>query len=202
MSATVVSICSNALLRLGADPINSLDESDPAGSNLDTARMAANLWPTVRRQTLRGHIWNCALARVLLSPDATAPAFGWSYRFLRPGDWLRTVHVGRDPADRYAYITEGAYFLSNENSFPLAYIYDNENPATYDAALVAALELAMAAAMAYPITKSTSLAAELTALMNDQMGQARSIDGQDDPPETFGDSLLLASRYGRSVPVT
>lgn len=202
MSATAISICSNALLRLGADPINSFDEGDPAGSNHDSARLASNLWPTIRRQTLRGHNWNCALKRVLLSPDTASPDFGWSYQFLRPADWLKTVSVGLDPEDRFEYVTEGAYFLSNETALPLRYVFDNENPATYDAGLVAALEMAMAAAMAYPITKSTSLADELMTLADRELTKARSSDGQDDPPETLGDSMLMAARYGRRLGVS
>ena len=161
MTATAISICSNALLRLGSDPINSFNEGDITGSNLEVARLASNLWPTVRRQVLRGHLWNCALKRVLLSPDATAPDFGYSARFLKPADWLRTVQVGLDPRDRYDYVSEGNYFLSDEASLPLLYVYDNDNPATYDASLVAALEVSMAAALAYPVTKSNSLAQEM-----------------------------------------
>lgn len=199
MTATAVSICSNALLRLGSDPINSFDEGSSTGSNLDSARLASNLWPTVRRQVLRGHLWNCAIARVLLSPDTTSPAFGWTYRYLRPADWLRNVHVGLELTDKYAFATEGAYFMSDEASLPLTYIFDNDNPATYDASLVAALEMSMAAAMAYPITKSTSLAQELTALAQQHLAAARSADGQDDPPETFGDFPLLASRHGYRI---
>jgi hypothetical protein len=199
MSATAVSICSNALLRLGADPINSFTEGESTGSNLDSARLASNLWPTVRRQVLRGHIWNCALKRALLSPDTTAPAFGWSSRFQKPGDWIRTVAVGLEPEDRYVYISEGNYFLSDEGSLPLLYVYDNDNPATYDSALVAALEVSMAAAMAYPITKSTSLADAFTALAREHLSGARVADGQDDPPETLGDFPLIASRYGRRI---
>lgn len=196
MTATAISICSNALLRLGSDPINSFNEGDNTGSNLEVARLASNLWPTVRRQVLRGHLWNCAIARVLLSPDTTAPAFGWTYRYLRPADWLRNVHVGRDRTDRDDFATEGAYFLSDEASLPLTYVFDNDNPATYDASLVAALEVSMAAALAYPVTKSTSLAQEMAAMAERHLAQARTVDGQDDPPQTLGDFPLLASRYG------
>src|SRR3546814_17689916 len=94
---TEVSICSNALLRLGADPINSFDEADNFGSNIERARLCANLWPNVRRQVIRSHPWNCATKRVVLSPDAAAPAFGYANRFQMPGEWLRTLAV---PLDR------------------------------------------------------------------------------------------------------
>ncbi len=196
--ATEVSICSNAMLRLGADPINSFDEADLTGSNIERARLASNLWPTIRRQVLRSHIWNCALKRVLLSPDATAPAFGATYRFQKPSDWLRTVAVGQEDSDRVEYRSEGNYYLCDESAFYLSYVFDNTNPATYDSGLVAGMELAMAAALAYPVTKSTSLAEALNMELRQSMMFARATDGQDDPPQTLGDFPLMQSRYSRS----
>ena len=60
--ATAVSICSNALLMLGDNPINSFDESATPGG-LDRARIADNLWPSTRNSILRSHPWNCAIKR-------------------------------------------------------------------------------------------------------------------------------------------
>jgi len=197
--ATEISICSNALLRLGAEPISSFDEGDSSGSNIERARLASNLWPTVRRQVLRAHPWNVAIKRALLSPDAAPPAFGHTYRFQRPGDWLRTVAVGQDEDDRVEWRTEGGYFLCDETPFYLVYVYDNPNPATYDASLVAALEVAMAAAMAYPVTKSTSLAQALSQELQQHLMFARTLDGQDDPPDTLGDFPLYSSRFGNNT---
>ena len=195
--ATAVSIASNAMLRLGADPISSFDEADASGSNIERARLASNLWPTIRRQVLRSHPWNVAIRRVMLSPDATPPAFGFANRFQLPADWLRTLAIGADEAWRGDYRMEGNFILSDEAALHLVYVFDNENPATYDASLVGALELAMAAALAYPVTKSASLAGQLSDEMRAAMMLARATDAQDDPPETFGDFPLYASRFGR-----
>ncbi|MDQ3139988.1 MAG: hypothetical protein M3Q15_04620 [Pseudomonadota bacterium] len=194
--ATAVSIASNALIRLGTDPISSFDEADLSGSNIERARVAVNLWPTIRRQVLRSYTPNIATKRVLLSASTTAPAFGYAYQYQKPSDWLRTVQVGREEYDREDWRAEGNYFLSASDEFALTYIYDNENPAMYDPSLVAALEVAMAAAMAYPITKSTSLAESMAAEARDHLRMARGLDAQDDSPATFGDFRLLGSRFG------
>ena len=90
---TPVSIASNALLMLGDKPIASfLEESD-------RARLASNLWPQVRDSVLRSHPWNCAIKRVTLSPDETAPAFDWSYAFSLPGDFIKALSVGNMGAE-------------------------------------------------------------------------------------------------------
>lgn len=194
--ATDISICSNASQRLGGPPISSFDEGDVDGSNLDATRLARNLWTTVRQAVLRKHNWNCAVARVLLSPDATPPTFGYSYRFLLPTDWLKTLQIGEHEDCTFGYRTEGRFILSNETPLPLVYIRDDANVSSWDAALVHAAETAMAAAMAYPITKSTSLKDQLEAEFRDLLQQARTSDGQDDPPDTLRGSLLMASRFG------
>lgn len=185
---TAVSICSNALLMLGAQPINSFDEA------LDRARLASNLYPTVRDDLLRSHPWNCAVKRVVLAPLVAAPAFDYSYQFALPADWLRTLQVG-DYGDEIEYRTEGLNLLANVTALKLRYVFRNEVEATWDSKLVHVATLAMAARMAYGITQSASL--EQTRLQEFQMAlkQAKAIDGQDDPPETFGDFPLFQSRF-------
>jgi hypothetical protein len=193
---TAVSICSNAMLRLGAEPISSFTEADQSGSNIERARIAANLWPTVRQAALRAHPWNCATKRVLLSPETVGPAFGFANRFLLPADWLRTLQVGEDPDSLLDFELEGREILSDEGSIPLVYVYDNDNPGTYDASLVDALEVAMAAAMAYPITKSSAARDTFADEFLAKIKTARTLDGMDNPPQTFGDSRLRNRRRG------
>lgn len=194
--ATDISICSNASLRLGGPTISSFDEADVDGSNLDMTRLAKNLWPTIRQSVLRKHSWNCATARVLLSPDATAPAFGFAYRYLLPGKFLKVLQVGPYEQCSFTWRTEGRYILADETPLQLIYVYDNDNVPTWDSALVQAAEVAMAHAMAYPITKSASMQDSLANEFERLIQQARTADGQDDPPDTMGGSLLLAARFG------
>jgi hypothetical protein len=194
--ATEVSICSNAMLRLGGAPISSFDEAQAGGANIEQVRLAANIWPTVRQAVLREHVWNCTLVRALLSPDGTPPAFGFAYRFLLPSDWLRTLQVGTYVDQPLEYRTEGRYLVSDENALPLIYQADNKVPNSYDSALIELLEIAMAAAMCYAVTKSSSLRDSLNAEFSTRLKLARSLDGQDDPPQTFGDYPLYSSRFG------
>lgn len=190
-----IKICSNALMMLGAKPIASFSESEGMGSNLDRAKLCAGLYPGLRLAILRGHYWNTCARRVLLSPDELKPAFGYAYRFLLPGDWLRTWGVG-DPntRGRLDYRTEGRYLLCNEPVLPLLYGADVPED-QWDTLLVDVMTLAVAARLAYPITASTSVEEAKKIELRDLLREARATDGQDDPPETFGDFPLLQSRY-------
>ncbi len=191
MSVSDVTICSNALLMLGAQPINDLTD------NNDRARLASNLYPQVRNAILRSHPWNCAIKRVSLAPDADAPAFDWAYQYSLPGDFLKALSVGEAGAEREFRI-EGRKLLTDDNPCLLRYIFRNDNPATWDDLLVLAVTTTMAAFMAYPVTQSTSLEQQKFSEAQGILRQARTVDGQDDTGETFGDFRTLRARFARS----
>lgn len=187
--ATGVSICSNALLMLGAQTINDFDEP------VDRAKLSANLYPTIRDDLLRSHPWNCTIKRVLLAPDAAPPAFGYASQFELPADFLRVLEVGQ-AGIQIDYLVEGRSILADATSVELRYVFLNEVENTWDSNLVALLTLAMAAAMAYPITQSAALQASFEQKLAMAKKVARAVDGQEDPPQTLGDERLYASRFG------
>lgn len=189
MTASVVSICSNASLMLGGHPIADLNEPT------DRARLASNLFEPVRDYVLRLHPWNCAIRRVSLAPLLDSPEFDFAYQYQLPSDYVRTLSVGESGAE-WAFKIESGKLLTDCNPLLLRYIFRNENPATWDGGLVWAMTAAMKAVMAYPITGSTSLEQLVDAALVDVLKRARAVDGQDDTPETFGDSPLLTSRWG------
>lgn len=187
-TASPVSICSNALQRLGDKPISSFEE------NTKPASTAANLWPTVRDSLLRAHPWNCATKRVILAPLEARPPFDYSHQFQLPSDWLKTLQVGRRGCAPDFQI-EGRCILYNGTSLPLVYIWRNENVSLWDDSLVLVAEMKMAAALAYPITASTSLRDSINQEAEVMLKRAKADDGQDNPPEEFPDSPLLRSRF-------
>ncbi|EPG8310732.1 TPA: hypothetical protein N3Z37_002170 [Klebsiella aerogenes] len=186
--ASSVSICSNALLALGAHPINSFDEAS------EHARLCSNIYPTVRNDLLRKHPWNCAVKRVVLSPDVTPPAFGFSYQFPLPGDVLRILSVG-DVHDDVPYRVENGRLMANQQVIYLRYIFRNEDESTWDSALINLAEAFMSAKLAYAVTGSASLRDSLTQEAAFLLRQAKAIDGQEDPPEELGGYPTYESRF-------
>lgn len=188
MSVSPVSICSNALLMLGDNPIADFNEGT------DRARLASNTWPTARDYVLRRHPWNCAVKRVVLAPDDTAPAFDYACQFTLPSDWLRTLSIGEE-GDRPRFKMEGGKILMDDNVCRLRYLWRNDNPATWDAMLVMGMTRVMRAIFAYPITQSGSLEQLMEAELRDVLREARAVDGTEDEPEAMDDSPLMAARF-------
>ncbi|AQG98587.1 hypothetical protein A9R05_06870 [Burkholderia sp. KK1] len=190
-----VSICSNALIRLGDKPISSFEDGT------DAATACANLYPSVRDAMLRAHPWNSAVKRVVLAPLTMTPAFDYAYQYQLPADWLRTIQVGaRDCA--LDFTMEGQRILCDANSLPLVYVFHNTIESTWDDTLVELVTMKMASVLAYPITQSSSMQQSMEAQFQMAFKQAKAANGQDDRDETLGDFPLLANRLNgyRSAP--
>ncbi len=189
MSSSEISISSNALQQLGDDPIASF-----ALSEGKRARLCGNLWPQVRDYLLRKHAWPCARRQVILAPEATAPEFDWSHRFALPADWMRTLQVGKR-GERIPHEIIGRSIYANTSVLPLLYVWRNEDPALWDSLLCDLACAEMVARLAYPITQSASLAELKRREANDALREAKSIAGQDNEPEEWGDSPFTDVRY-------
>lgn len=188
MAASPVEIASNALLFLGAKPINSFSEDS------DFAGLAGALWPSTRDDVFRAHPWNCNIKRVLLSPLVSAPVYEFGYAFQLPSDCLRVLSVGDRNFTNYRL--EGRTILMGESSCYLRYVFRNEDATTYDASLTMALQYAMASRMAYAVTKSSGTQQTMEAQYRDYAKSARAVDGLEDVPDSSYDTALIGVRLG------
>lgn len=195
MASSAVSICSNALLMLGAKPINDFNEDS------DHAMLCSNIWPLVKDALLRRHPWNVTLASTALAPSSTAPIMDYAYSFPLPGECLRVRRIGRKD-QRPNYRVEGRAILCDEN--PLYLLYQRQlGEAEWDVSLVHLGVLAMKASIAYAVTKSQATAEAARDEFRLALHAAMAVDGQEDEPETVGDfPLLLAGYTPHSWPVS
>lgn len=198
-SNTAVGICSNALLMVGAQTINSFDDAKS-----DRARLCVNLYPMVSRYVLSSHPWGCTRRRVILNPDVDTPLFDWAYQYTAPPDFLRMQSIGESGAEgEYVIETDDQgvrKILCNDAPLMLRYCWRNENVATWDDLLVTSVTQAMRQVLAYPITQSTSLEQLIDQAIAPILKQARMIDATNQPPETLGDFRLLNSRFSNRGP--
>ena len=183
----LVEIVNNALIFLGERPIQSLEQPT------QPAVLAAALWPGCRDEVLRAHPWNFAIKRAVLAPLAEAPAFGYGQQFALPADWLRTLDTDIRNKD---YKMEGRRILCNATSLQLRYVARIDEVRDWDALAASAAARCLASKLAYPLTKSASLQDAQWQLYVQVLGQARSVDAQEDPADEFEESSLLSVRRG------
>ena len=182
--ATEVSICSNALRKLGDDPITSLTD------DTERARLCNAFYETARDSLLRSHPWNFAITRASLTRLSSTPAYGFSYQYALPTDpyCLRVLEMEyQDYIFKIENLaTEGRVLLSDESTAKILYIGRITDTALFDSLFVDTLTAHLAVKLAYPITNSTTLQAQMHKLYQAKLSEARSVDGQ----EGFIDDLV------------
>jgi len=167
--ASVVGLCNSALNQIGASNIISLTEDSKA------ARICNQRYEFVRDGVFRAHPWNCLISRQALAPDATAPSFTYTYQFTLPTDpyCLRILKLSN--AD-IKFEVEGRKVLSDETPLNVVFVARVLDVNQYDMLLIETIVAALAADIAYPLSGSITLAAQLSSLYRDKLKEARFVD--------------------------
>jgi hypothetical protein len=192
--ASIVDICNGALNQLGASTILSLTE-DSKNARLCNAR-----YTQVRDSVFRSHPWNCLQKRIQLAADTATPAWGFTKQYTLPADCLRLLTILDYDAD---HKVEGRKILTDLSAVKILYVARITDPNEYDELLRETLSAALAADIAYAITSSNPLTANMYNLFKDKLKEARFVDsteGQNtDPSKGMADVMdagsFINSRY-------
>ena len=184
MTPSAISICSNALLLLGHQPITSFEEGS-AG-----AQIAAALYDSSYEALLTQTRWHFATKQAQLAMLADKPLDRWSYAFQLPADLLLISRI----TERHYEIYEDMIY-TNAKEVNIEYIYrvEEANLPTY---FVKALEFYLAAQFAIPITSNTQRAEQYQNMYLMQIRQARNADSAQRPNYPIEDSPFTDVRYG------
>lgn len=179
MAQSAVDVCNSALQRVGANSIISLAD------NSREARAVSLSFDSNRRDEIRKHNWNFAIKRVILAPDATAPAFEFTYQFTLPADCLRVM---RPPTTNLDWEIEGRKILTNDSSvLNLKYIADITDVAQWDSSFYNVFASALALDIVEVLTQSNQKKAMLKEDYKDAIAEAKKMDsfeaGPEDPPD-------------------
>lgn len=167
---TPLSICSSALLMIGADEISSFEE----GSR--EAKLCANLYGVTLDELLQLYPWRFATGQTQLARLTADPLFGFRHAFQLPADTLRVLAT--DSGSNYRRFESRIY--TNTESMRITYL-QRPSEAGLPAYFTRALELKMAEILALAlqedITKSRLMAEKAQA----QILRARGVDAQQQP---------------------
>lgn len=188
MVYTDVSLCSKALLKIGAQTITSFEDGTAE------AEVAANLYPITRDGLLSSYPWSFAVVQKKLARLDHKPIADFNYAYQLPSDFLRIISAGsgrRGQGIEYRIYENKIYTDSSE--VIITYIYraaENLFPTFFSEALVSKL----AAEFCIPLTESSSRAEYLAKKSETEIKQARLVDAQQATPLKFEDFTLVEAR--------
>ena len=199
---TSLSICSDALIMLGAQPISSFTEGS------DAAQACDRLYPDLRDSLLSRYPWSWSYQKTQLARLATPPISEWGYAYQLPGDMLSGVRALFNTADtfgmplRYGWEIYGDQVYTNEETVYIDYQSSvNESKMPYY--FVHLLRHALAGELGMVITDQISKADYFRSLAFGTPGEngrgglfreAMNIDSRGQLPQVIEDYSLIDVR--------
>jgi hypothetical protein len=190
--ASVVSICNNAIIRVGGKTITSLNDLT------NEAKSCRTLYEDVRNAVFREHPFNCIVGRKSLNELATTPDFGFAHQYQLPTDCLRVLSLNDDThplirnglydlglSDQKRFHIEGRLLLTDEGEANIRYVKKVEDPNQYDPLLLDAIASRLAAEIAFPITRNAQLVTSMWNSYYTKFSIARSSDGMEGTIDGF-----------------
>ena len=187
MSYTDISLCSKAMLKIGAQRIVSFDDGSVEGE------VASNLYPIIRDGLLSSYPWSFAVSQMRLPRVDITPVADYQYAYQLPSDFLRVMSAGSGKGRGGEYKILRDRIHTNIDNLILTYVfrpYEGNFPAYFSEILISKL----AAEFCLPITESTSRAEYLTKKAENEFARAKSVDAQQATPTCFEDFSLVEAR--------
>jgi len=198
---TGVSICSDALLLIGAKAISSFNDGTDESSVCD------RLYPDIRDSTLVMYPWSFSMKKVQLAQLITAPTTVWTYAYQLPGDKLanpRAVYNSPNPGSpvQKDWEIQGDSLLTNLTNVYIDYQYSVPEYAMPQY-FVQLLKYMVAWHIAETITEQQDKANKWQRVATGDISEngrggyfrtAAQIDGQNNPVRIIEDYSLIAVR--------
>jgi len=188
MALSPVALCSRALMKIGAKPIQSFYDDTVE------AEFALALFAPTRDALLSAYPWRFAVTQTSLPRLGTPPLADYQYAYQLPNDCLRVLSVGDGGRSKgVVFRRVGDALHTDADALTLDYIFrpdDETAPAYFEQALMTRL----AAEFCLPLTESTSRADLLYRLANQDFETAKRIDAQQDTPRALDDFTLIDAR--------
>jgi hypothetical protein len=192
MATSEVDICNDALITCGAERITSLSDTGRA------ARLCNEQYSRARDQLLVSHPWNFAMTKVELTELSALPS-GYenlndifAYAFTKPTDCLRVWGIDDEYTD---WEVQGNYIFANYTPLNVTYIKKVTTTTSFSAMFDKVLALELALKIGYALTQSATFMAQIKALRDEAIREARSFDAQEMSAQTIDADDFINSRF-------
>lgn len=186
---TIVDICNSALIKLGQNPIASIEETGKA------AVLCKQRIGIVIDMVLYEHTWNFATNRVVLSQRIDTPTYGYAYWYDLPADYLRVVSTNIPRNCKYKI--EGRKLLTDVSTVSMEYIKTVEDTGYFTPSFCEAVAFKLASDLAYALVQSSSKGEEMRVAYERHLATCRTFDAQEgNADEIEADEYIDAHIFG------
>lgn len=188
MAFSALALCSRALLKIGAQPVASLEEGTAE------AEVAANIYPGIRDALLSAHPWSFATGQASLPRLTGVPVADYAHAYQLPAGFLRALSAGNGGRGRgVPYRLHEDRLHSDAEPIVLTYIFRPEE-SSFPPFFAAALVTRLAAEFCIPLTESSTRAELLFRLAESELRASRQADSQQATPRAIEGFPLIAVR--------
>jgi hypothetical protein len=158
---------------LGKDQMTSLDDDTKA------AKLVNLLFDDTAQEVMTLGAFSSATFRQTLGQDATAPDFGFSYRYTLPTDpkFLGMLKITELRAGDYPHSIESGFLLTDEAAVKIQYKGFQTDTEKWDYMLQRVFVLRLAAKLCYTLTGNLDLKKTLIAEFNEALDTGLGVDG-------------------------
>ena len=188
MSDTAITLCSKALIKIGAKSITSFEEDTAE------AEVANQLYESTLQNLLASYPWRFALVQKTLARLTDKPISDYQYAYQLPNDCVRVLSAGQNvKSSGLNYKIVGQKLYTNAENVVLNYIRRPEENA-FPAFFVEALIGKLATEFCLPLTESTTRTDYVKKMSETSIATARLVDSQQNTHSSFQDFSLIEVR--------
>lgn len=196
--ASQLQIANWALMLIGEKRLSALSDDNANAENISAA------WDFLRDRALRRQAWHFAIQRTSLAADATAPDWGFDYRYALAGDVVKVLQVsetypGLDLSDNRNSDTaqhriEGRYILTDLGA-PLyvKWVVNSVDIGDWDPSFCALFAADIAEHIGPRATASDAVSQRIAAWRAEAMAEANATNAIEDPAEPVADDTWMAA---------
>ena len=199
---TDLSICSDALILLGAAPISSFTDGT------DIAQACKSLYPDLRNSLIARYPWSWSYKKAQINRLATAPTNEWLYAYQLPGDILSGVRAlfsssgSNEQPLRYGWEIYGDQVYTNLETVYIDYqtaVLEEKMPHYFVHLLRTALSAELAMIVTDQVSKTDYFRSVAFGSTSEQgrgglFREAMNIDSRGNPPQVIEDYSLIDVR--------
>jgi hypothetical protein len=204
MALTDVEICANALVRLGAQPIQSFSDGT------DVATFCETIYNQKKKYLLSSYPWRFSMKYLQLSRDSAAPTAQWSYQYTMPADRIQSgmpaVYTSSDvgAGSIRSFEIIGNKLMTDETEIWVQYQYDVDE-SLWPEYFTELMIMVMKVELAQLVTDNTQLYQETKLEVYGTPSEGgfgglvnitRNLDSRDNPTIYITDFTLVNARFG------